>query len=280
VKRKTILSHPAVYLIVSFVLLSLTACVKPIESQEKIMLQTLEDLSEKNFQLMKSQRIFFAHQSVGKNIIDGLELLMQETGTAFFNIREIVQAAPEEPAFLHAYVGENRIPETKIAAFQEYCLQNDSLHFDVAALKFCFVDVDKSTDVVALFENYQKMVTNLQNQQPEIKIVHFTVPIMARSRGFKHTVKKMLGRRVHEDADNVKREEYNDLIRNTYRPDRIFDIAYFESIGKDGNRYRYTHRNQNFYTLQEEWTDDGGHLNTEGSVYIAEQLILFLSGLE
>jgi len=71
--------------------------------------------------------LFFGHQSVGANILDG--------------VREI---SPESLGNIHdVYVGENRDPLSKILDFERQLdqLVASGQQIDIAALKFCFVDI-------------------------------------------------------------------------------------------------------------------------------------------
>ena len=48
-------------------------------------------------------------------------------------------------------------------------------------MKFCYVDFLKETDVNDVFTHYKKNLIILKNKRPDIKFVHFTVPLMKRS---------------------------------------------------------------------------------------------------
>ena len=57
--------------------------------------------------------------------------------------------------------------------------------------------------------------------------VHVTVPLTAAQSGLKSLVKRPMGRA----PDNVRLEEYNQLLRRTYAGrEPIFDLARLESI--------------------------------------------------
>src|SRR5919202_5329161 len=106
-----------------------------------------------DLELLAAKRIYFAHQSVGANILEGLGQLWREAGVPV----RIVQTAraAELPAgtFGHFFVPENGEPLKKLANF-EAALGSGS-KADIALIKFCYVDVDGTTDVKALFERYQ-----------------------------------------------------------------------------------------------------------------------------
>ena len=81
-------------------------------------------------------------------------------------------------------------------------------------------------------------------------------------------------------GDNIQRQKYNELIRNTYSGNEpVFDIALIESTSPDGSRVEHEKDGYTFFSLYEGYTDDGGHLNKTGRKIVAEKLIKLLSGL-
>jgi len=111
--------------------------------------------------------------------------------------------------------------------------------------------------------------------------VHVTVPLTAEEKNSsftdsaKTTLRRMLGREA-----NVKRNEFNQLLRETYAgKEPLFDLAEVESTRADGKRSYYTRGFDKVYTLAPEWTTDGGHLNEEGRRAAAQKLLQVLAGL-
>lgn len=244
--------------------------------EETVTLRTLDSVEQEKLNSLKYKKIFFGHQSVGKNILDGVEMLS--------DIPIIKLEAPQssiDPGISHAYVGENTKPGTKIEAFRNYIESGLGNELDIAFLKFCYVDILPNTDVETLFNDYTGMVEEMKNRYPNVNFVHLTAPLMSHDTGIKPTIKKFLGRTVRGYEDNVEREKYNKLLRDKYQGrEPLFDIAYFESVSLEGKRITYELGGQGYYTLVPELTYDGGHLNDKGKRHIAEQLLIFLSDLQ
>ena len=93
-------------------------------------------------------------------------------------------------------------------------------------------------------------------------------------------IKRILGRPVLDYFDNNKRYEFNELIRKQYAGKKaFFDLAKIESTFPDGRRLLFKKDGKNYYSLVLEYTDDGYHLNREGSRILAEQLLILLAKL-
>jgi len=89
-----------------------------------------------------------------------------------------------------------------------------------------------------------------------------------------------MGKPENSYGDNNNRNKLNDLIRKEYAgKNNLFDLASFESTFTDGRRALYQSEGRSFEMLVPEYTDDGGHLNAKGQQIIAEQFLIFLSGL-
>src|ERR1041384_7847880 len=90
-----------------------------------------------------SARVFFAHQSVGANVLSGLARLAE---------REKVEVTIED-----MLVPENGAPARKLRGLEE-ALDRRAGAVDVALLKFCYVDITPQTNVAALFESYRATI--------------------------------------------------------------------------------------------------------------------------
>ena len=60
---------------------------------------------------------------------------------------------------------------------------------------------------------------------------------------------------------------------------RLFDIATVESTLPDGSREKYILDGQEYYSLYEGYTDDGGYLNEVGRLRVAQALLNMLGNL-
>ncbi len=175
-------------------------------------------------------RLFFGHQSVGMNLLDGVKGLDGARGTAFRVVETTDPAALVPGTLAHFFAPENGDPERKLASFEAALDSGIGEVADVALLKFCYVDFGSSTDAAALFAKYQAMVARQRGRHPGLVFVHVTVPLTTVQGGLKGLVKRALGRVPAGVAENAKRQEYSDLVRRAYGgKEPIFDLARFES---------------------------------------------------
>ncbi|WP_319477590.1 hypothetical protein [Marispirochaeta aestuarii] len=238
---------------------------KAIEEPPMITSEIVKNLSDKN--------IYFAHMSVGYNIIDGISSMTDELKIRYLN----EEISDDAEAFLHSEIGENRFPLTKINDFYEKISGGLGDRLDIAFLKFCYIDFNASTDVKSLFIEYRDKMLSLEEKYPNVTFVHFTSPLTTRKKGIKAYIKNVIGREVPGYGDNVKREEYNKMIRESFS--NVFDLARIESTKPNGNRLAHKKNGKLYYSLVESYTDDGGHLNSVGAKLVAEKFLLFLSEL-
>jgi lysophospholipase L1-like esterase len=111
-----------------------------------------------------------------------------------------------------------------------------------------------------------------------VKFIHFTVPLTSQQTGPKALVKKILGKSLRGFDDNIVRNQYNALLRAEYQgKEPILDIATIESTYADGKRASFTREKQEYYTLVEDYTDDGAHLNETGRRVVAEQFLIIMA---
>ncbi|WP_164017140.1 SGNH/GDSL hydrolase family protein [Pyxidicoccus trucidator] len=227
---------------------------------------------------LSRQRIFFGHQSVGGNILDGVKQL----GAA---PRIVEVKAPTETVapgtIAHAMVGENLKPESKIADFERLMDAGLAKQADVAFFKFCYIDFSGTTDTRALFEKYRTTMDGLKARHPGTTFVHVTVPLTTVQRGAKAWLKELLGRPVWGLTENVQRETFNQLLRQTYGGGKapLFDLAMLESTTAEGTPETYELNGQSWPAMVPAYSDDGGHLNAAGQARMAKEFLAFLSTL-
>lgn len=221
------------------------------------------------------KKIYFGHQSVGENILDGI---LDVSGGGIF-IKKIENNLIENSTngIYHSQIGENGYPQKKIDHFVEFIDDNNE-NIDIAFFKFCYVDIDKNTDVNALFNNYKTSMDMLISKYPYIQFVHLTAPLRVVQSGPKAWVKKIIGRPLGGAEDNIKRIEYNQLLKNHYQGKKsIFDLALIESTLPSGKLSTFSHEGKDHMSLVSEYTDDGMHLNEVGRKIVAKKLIAFLT---
>jgi hypothetical protein len=209
------------------------------------------------------ERVFFAHQSVGQNLLEGLGRLADAQGVRL-RIEDL-------------RVAENGDPLLKLRNF-ERAVDERAGALDVAMLKFCYVDIGEDTDVAALFEQYRTTLRRLQVRHPRLTFVHVTVPLTVAQGGVKALAKQLLGRHPYGTVENLKREEYNALLRAAYLGrEPLFDLARVESVGPDGRPVTVTWKGRRAPALAPQYSADGGHLNAAGSAAGARELVRVLA---
>jgi hypothetical protein len=230
---------------------------------------------------MGRHRIYFGHQSVGWNLVDGLKQLSARAGVPIRWVE--VEAGPlavPAGAFGHGPVEENGNPERKLESFARVLGSGTASAVDVALVKFCYVDFRSDTDAPRLFARYQSTVADLARRHPGTTFVHVTVPLTTTQGGPKAFVKRLLGKAPGGVAENARREEFNALMRQAYRGrEPLFDLAAVESTGPDGSRTVVEWSGKSIPVLAEAYSEDGGHLNQAGRLRAARELVAVLARL-
>jgi len=243
-------------------------------------LRRLADVPAEAWTRLQGKTIFFGHQSVGSNLVSGLQEL--EAGHKSLHLNIVATKDANKivgPMLAHAPVGKNHYPESKIAEFQELLEGGLGEKADIAFFKFCYVDLKKTSDPDALLTVYGKAMDGLKARFPRVAFVHVTVPLRAPEKGLKEGIKRLLGRSPELD-DNRVRARYNHLLRERYSgKEPLFDLALYETLGPEGLRHYSLRNGQEVPVLVPSYTDDGGHLNPMGRRQVAEQLLIELLDL-
>ena len=234
---------------------------------EKTHLKILkpEDLTKGQLESFKNKTILFGHQSVGGNIVKGLK----EISDSFNIIESEKSISLKKPYFLHLRVIKNGDPYSKTDHFIKLVEQNNKV--EIALLKLCYADITDNTDIDKVFEYYKKRMNELKSKYPNIKIIHSTIPLYRNTGGIKAKIKHFF-----KLDKNIKRNKFNELMREEYNKKVLFDLALFESTYPDGKREKVGNRN---YSLAKIYTDDGGHLNKKGREIVTSNFINFIAGL-
>lgn len=234
----------------------------------RIPTATAEDL-----RAVAQARFFFAHQSVGGNILDGVPAVYAAHGLSAPRFVAVSEAG-EEDRLSEARVGENGDPLGKLREFDSLVRSGLGDRLDVAMLKLCYSDVVESTDVQATFEAYRDTLAALAQDYPHVAFVPATVPVTI-IRGPLGKVKALLGRGDRFGPEhNVVREEFNALLRAEYGDEgQLFDVAAIESTTPDGERLAAYHDGELFYALAREYSAGNGHLSPTGGAAVAESFL-------
>lgn len=223
------------------------------------------------------QRIFFGHQSVGVNLLDGIKQLSAMAGVPV-RIAEVKAASDVTQAMIgQAFIAENEYPFKKLKSFEDD-MGSKPAGLDIALMKFCYVDFTAETDAKALFTSYRATIEGLKARNPGTTFVHVTAPLASEQGGTKAFVKRLLGR--GGAIKNVRREEYNSLLRKAYQGrEPIFDLARVESTAPDGAEVTVEWNGIVAPAMAPVYTDDGGHLNSVGKLRAARELISVLAAI-
>lgn len=266
-------------------LLAAYLAIGAVSCQEASVTQELSSEAQTALDRVAQMRVFFGHQSVGANILDGLAGL-QEMGLPIVDVREEGApggAVPEpgKPAVLHAYIGRNTHPGEKVADFAELIRSGIAETADVSFMKFCYVDSGKALSAREIFDRYITEMERLEAEYPGTTFVYLTMPLTAPQRSIKNLIKRILGMPLYMREDNIERQVFNDLLREAKGDTgRLFDIARIESTHPDGSRETFTTDGVTYEVLVPAYTYDGGHLNELGRRVVAEELVLFLASLD
>jgi hypothetical protein len=222
------------------------------------------------------ERVYFGHQSVGNNVLQGLAELSAAEGVPL-RIAELPRAASlDGPGIGHLFVPENGDPLRKLASFRQALGAGSAA--DIALVKFCYVDINAGTDMRALFDAYRETIDELRLKNPRTTFVHVTLPLTTVQTGPKAWVKRLLGRAPYGTIENVKREQYNALLRRTYAGrEPIFDLARLESIAPDGTQATVEWDGTVAPAMVPAYTEDGGHLNHAGRLRAAREFVRVLA---
>jgi hypothetical protein len=232
-----------------------------------------------DFERVAQRRIFFGHQSVGENLLDGVRQLAA-TANVPIRIVESPMAVDVPPATIgHAFVAKNGEPLQKLVSF-DHALGSGQTGLDIAMVKFCYVDFSANTDAKALFARYRATLDSLRARNPGTTFVHVTAPLTTVSSGAKESLKALIGRAPYGALENMRREEYNSLLRQAYRGrEPLFDLARVESTAPDGSAATVEWKGSVAPAMAQPYTDDGGHLNAAGRLRAARELVSVLANI-
>jgi hypothetical protein len=190
---------------------------------------------------------YFAHASVGSNLIDGLKELNAADPTGFPYRSESSNGAPipdARPATIYEHNRGNPGWKAKMDQFSA-AVQNGWRfpNVDVVMNKLCYIDQFGSA------KYYIKSMSELEASYPETIFVYTTMPLTTAA-----------------DWASRFRDAFNRDVREWTRSNEraLFDIADIEANDQRGNSCSFTAGGKTCARMCEEYTDDGGHLNALG----------------
>jgi len=263
-------------LVLILLMVALT-CTNEMEKDEMNQSVASTQMSDSAIAALTSKRIYFGHMSVGYNVMKGVEnVIHSDARLADIRVTELAENDTiSAPGFYHGKNGKNSFPDTKCDAFKNRLMKNDfGKNLDIAFFKFCYVDFKGNSDVQKIFNHYVATVEDVKSALPHLKIIHVTVPLKSHGWGIKEKVKGIF----QTDASNIKRNEFNTMLLEKYSGhEPVFDLAGIESTREDGSRSSFKHNGNVYYSLNNRFTYDGGHLNSEGSILAGKALLQLLS---
>jgi len=261
------------------VLLSVCQCRRSDETMavQSTTIQSLNAISQTRWDELSKKRIFFGHQSVGANILEGIHDIMNQSPLIHLSIKRTRDPKDfEKPLFAEFAIGANENPKSKIDDFRTLMEGGIGAHVDIAFFKLCYIDINANTDAAALFTYYKTAMDLLAAEFPKVRFIHCTAPLTRMDSGVKGFIKKLLGKN-NSGLANLRRAIYNKMMTDTYEPGgNLFDIARFESTFPNGTRAVRRINGTDCYGLAPGFTSDGGHLNQSGRVILAKGLLELL----
>lgn len=222
------------------------------------------------------KRIFFGHQSVGRDILEGV----RQIGSSGPGVRlRIVESADpavlNRPGFAHARIGRNRDPASKCDAFAAILKRSLGERADIAFFKFCYVDFPPGAEVAALARRYRDTLRAMRSRFPGTRFLPVTAPLTCPERT--GIFGRLAGRLPGRGDANPERARFNERLREEFGGEgSLFDLALAESTAPDGTR-AVSPRDGTVPILYPGYTDDGGHLNGPGRAAVARRLLLLLA---
>ncbi len=251
--------------------------------ESKVQYNVLKDVPPEAWEKLSGKKIYFGHQSVGFNIVDGIKGIMKENPRIKLNIVESANPADlQVGVFAHSEIGKNVDPGSKISEFKKFMDDGLGNKADISFFKLCYVDVTEGTDVQKTFDEYKTSMSHLKKKYPKTVFVHITTPLhVIAKKTWKSRIKEFIGKKIdYGHAHNVKRNQFNALMTKEYQgKEPLFDLARMESTRPDNSRETFEKDGKTYYSMVHEYTYDGGHLNELGKKRIAGQLLLSLVNL-
>jgi hypothetical protein len=197
-------------------------------------------------------RIFFGHNSVGDDMLNGLKTAQPKLRI----VRSNETSALGQAGFAHFSTDNNGKPLQKIEVFEKWLQAGLGKNAQLAFNKFCYMDFGAQTNVPEIFKAYQASISRLEAAFPGLKLLHITIPLKG----------------TWDIHGNQKREQFNQLLRKTYGA-KVFDLAKIQSTRQNGGVERTQKGDP---ALVKAYSDDDGHLNRLGQERVTAAFVPFL----
>jgi hypothetical protein len=255
------------WLLITLIMMLLSGCEQSKQTKTSMITTTQNNIQD--WGSIANKKVVFAHQSVGNNILNGIERLALRDG-AKIEIHE-QRSGPAFKGINHFFIGKNGDPKSKIQDFAAAIDAGAAQGADIAMMKLCYVDIESTTDAIQIANDYIANLDTLSKKYPKISFLAITSPLLAIQTGPKAWFKRFIGKQPNGYLDNAKRAEFNTRIRQQYLvKGQLFDLADLESKHK-----RCTVRldGKEIEVLCPELTNDSGHLNYAGQELVASNIL-------
>jgi hypothetical protein len=221
-----------------------------------------------------ARRVLFGHQSVGGNLLRGVEAIGRSQPDLAVPVAEAGGAAGA--GIVHFRVGRNGDPVSKIDDFLAHLDAEAAETPDLAGFKLCYADFGKQIDVDALFARYAAAIDQTRRRHPGLRLFHVTTPLERAEPGWRVLAKRVLGKTPAQEL-NAVRERYNDALRRAFAGrEPLFDLAREEASAGGAPVTAGTSAGR-VLALAPPFTDDGAHLNESGGRVLAARWLRFLA---
>ena len=200
------------------------------------------------FESVAQLKIFFAHASVGANVLQGIADL-NSSNPSKYPLTQITSGdtppSTTTIGVIYQYDRGNAGWSVKIQDFENY-LKNgwNGTKVNLVMNKFCYID--QNADWTA----YRNSMIALEAKYPGTTFIYFTMPLTTTG-----------------DSDEILRSQFNQNLRSwiaTQNNKILFDIADIESWSPDRQIQTFTNKGVTYPKLYEGYSSDGGHLNANG----------------
>jgi hypothetical protein len=197
---------------------------------------------------------FFAHASVGGNMMSGLNAL-NSSNANFYQFKAASASSSPDASLLAGRVYEynrgNPGWQAKLDMFDQALASGWTGKVDLAMDKFCYIDDNASPSAYLSF--MEQLEQKLKGTGT--RLVYATMPLT-----------------TEDDGANISRNVFNTAVRSFVAgsDDRLlFDIADIEAWDTSGAQHTFTSGDKTYQQLYSGFTGDGGHLNGLGSQRVA-----------
>jgi hypothetical protein len=218
-------------------------------------------LPQSTLDAVGKQSAFFAHASVGGNLLGGITALHAADPGKYQLTAAADDATPPAtlaPGRLYEYNRGNPAWSVKITSFETYMANGWGDKVDVALNKFCYIDPNADPTT------YLTSMNTIESAYPQTTFIYMTMPL-----------------KTSAGNDGYLRQKFNEAVR-AYCHDHnkvLYDLADIEAWNPAGQEQTALFNGYTCQTLYSGYTDDGGHLNTLGSQRAAQGLYSTLAAI-